>query len=300
MAKTIVIKLKKAGRRVSVFSISDDRGNILATNVPKSTLISGLALSVDDSVRVIVLTSSCSGNASIIGVTNNSCGSTWNIPVTTITNPELAAIKFQDSNTASLWRHLTNPVIYNTYYGCVKPYIIEYPFAYQYYDEILQNVKDYTKAYIYLPSERGVFDDNRKIEVDDEWFNKAVLYNGQQSSGILELVPKPQNNLRDYLKYPIYNTNSKTITYTKSDNFYQYNTFWGLVKNKQVPLFIKSCETMSIDKLVNQENMDYGKRSFKKEPLRAKDLKVRHILDNKDYVHLVSQFIYTPAQISYK
>jgi len=67
-----------------------------------------------------------------------------------------------------------------------------------------------------------------------------------------------------------------------------------------VPLFVNTCETMSIDKIVNQENMDYGKRSFKKEPLRAKYLKVRHLLDNKDDVHLVSQFITTPAQISYK
>ena len=46
--------------------------------------------------------------------------------------------------------------------------------------------------------------------------------------------------------------------------------------------------------------MDYGKRSFKKEPLRAKDLKVRHILDNSHTAHLVSQFIITAAQISYK
>jgi len=46
--------------------------------------------------------------------------------------------------------------------------------------------------------------------------------------------------------------------------------------------------------------MDYGKRSFKKEPLRSKDLKVRHILDNSSIAHIVSQFIVTPAQISYK
>jgi hypothetical protein len=241
-------------------------------------------------VKVIVLTS--------VGI--NCCSKTWNIPVTTITIEELAAIQYQEKNTASLWRHLTNPVIYNTYYGCIKPYIIEYPFSYQFNDEILQNVKDYTRAYKYLPSVKGVFDDSRKIEIDNEWFNKAVLYNGQQSSGVLELVPKPMNNLKDYLKYPIYNVDSKTITFTKSDNFYQYNTFWGLVKSKQVPLFVNTCETMSIDKIVNQENMDYGKRSFKKEPLRAKYLKVRHILDNKDDVHLVSQFITTPAQISYK
>ena len=73
-----------------------------------------------------------------------------------------------------------------------------------------------------------------------------------------------------------------------------------MVKDKSLPLFTKSCESLSIDKVVNQLNMDYGKRSFKKEPLRSKDLKVRHILDNKSDVHLVSQFIYTPSQISYK
>jgi hypothetical protein len=51
---------------------------------------------------------------------------------------------------------------------------------------------------------------------------------------------------------------------------------------------------------VNQDNMDYSSRSFKKAPLRAKELKIRHILDNSSTTHLVSQFIITPAQISYK
>jgi hypothetical protein len=108
------------------------------------------------------------------------------------------------------------------------------------------------------------------------------------------------HNLKDYLKYPIYNADSKTITFTKSDNFYQYNTFWSMVKDKKVPLFFTSCESLSIDKELNQGNMDYGKRSFKKEPLRAKNLKVRHILDDRTDIHLTSQFIITPSQISYK
>ena len=290
MAKTVIIRITKSGSRLGVFSLFDDRGNTLATDVSKENLIDGYTVSVDDRVQVIVVKS--------VGL--SCCGSVWNIPIGEITVPALAAIQYEEVNTASLWRHLTNPEIYNTFYGCINPYIIEYPFAYQYYDEILQNVKDYTKAYKYLPSDFGVFDDSRKVETDDQYFNKAVLYNGQQSSGILELVPKPMNNLKEYLKYPIYNADSKTITFTKSDNFYQYNTFWSLVKNKSIPLFITSCESMSIDKIVNQSNMDYGKRSFKKEPLRAKELKVRHILDNKSDAHLVSQFIFTPAQISYK
>ena len=102
------------------------------------------------------------------------------------------------------------------------------------------------------------------------------------------------------MKYPIYNTDSKTILYTKSDNFFQYNTFWSLVKDRKKQLFLSSCESMSIDKILNQDNMDYSKRSFKKEPLRAAYLKCRHILDNRSDTKLISNIIYTPSQISYK
>jgi hypothetical protein len=46
--------------------------------------------------------------------------------------------------------------------------------------------------------------------------------------------------------------------------------------------------------------MVYTTRSFLKQPLRAKDLKVRMILDNRSDVHLVSQFLTQDSQISYK
>lgn len=288
MAKTIVVKLKRAGNKVSLFNISDDRGNILGTNIPKQSLIDGITYSVEDSVKTILLQT--------VGAC---CNKHIEISIGTATIQQLAAIKFIPLNTATIWVHLLNPVIYNTYYGCINPYIIEYPFSYKFQDEILQNIKDYTKSYRYFPNDDGVFFDDGKVEIN-EYFNKAILYNGQQSSGILNLVAKPKNNLSDYLKYPMYFTDSKTITYTKSDNFYQYNTFWSLLKDITKPAFIKSCESVSIDKIVNQSNMDYSKRSFKKSPLRAKDLKTRHILDDKSDLKLVSQFIIGSAMISYK
>lgn len=288
MAKIVIIKLTGAGNRTGPFNIYDDLGTVLGIAVSKDNLIDGYTVSVADAVNLIVIES--------IG----KCHTTIEVDITTMTIEQIAAVTYTPVNTASLWRHLTNTMIYNNYYGNIEPYIIEYPFSYQSYDQILQNVKDYTKAYKYLPIPDGVFNDNAQVETDDHWFNKAVLYNGQQSTGVLELVPKPINNLKEYLKYPMYNTESKTIMYTKSDNFYQYNTFWSLVKNKSVPLFEVSCESLSIDKVVNQANMDYGKRSYKKEPLRAKELKVRHILDNTSEAHLVSQFIITPSQISFK
>ena len=288
MSTIVIIKLTTAGAKTGPFTIMDQSGNVLATNVSKKSLIRGISVSIDDTVTSIIIEST------------GECKLKKSFTLQSITITEYATLKYTQSTSACLWRHLTDIQTYNYYYGKIEPYIIEYPFAYQYQDEILQNVKDYTKAYEYLPIPDGVFNYNTKVETNNKWFNKAILYNGQQSSGLLELVAKPMNNLQAYNQYPKYNTNSKTITYTKSDNFYQYNTFWALQKSSQVPLFNTSCESLSVDKVINEANMDYGTRSFKKAPLRAKELKVRHILDNSCTVHLVSQFIITPAQISYK
>ena len=259
-----------------------------APNVSKKSLIQGVNYTVDDRVNFIILEST------------GKCKIKKTFPLEVISIYQYQEATYTQSSTACLWRHLTNIQLYNTYYGNIEPYIIEYPFAYQYQDEILQNVKDYTKAFEYLPILDGVFNDNTRIEVDNKWFTHAILYNGQQSSGLLELVPKPKNNLQAYNKYPIFNTDSKTITYTKSDNFYQYNTFWALNKSPYIPMFFTGCESLSIDKVINQENMDYSSRSFKKAPLRAKELKIRHILKDNCTTHLVSQFITANAMLSYK
>lgn len=290
MAKTLVVKIKKAGATLSEFSIFDNFGNSIATNISLQSLVSGYAISVENDVTVIV----------IKGDGQNCCNKSWNIPIATITIPELADMTFTQENTSSVWTHLNDNISNNSFYGCTHSYIIEYPFAYQYYDEVVQNIKDYTKVYKYLSSSTGVFNTNRKIQTNDNYFNKAVLYNDQQSSGILTLVPKPSNNLKAYNSYPIFGIDSKTITFTKADNFYQFNTFWSLIKDVETPLFTNSCVSMSIDKEVNQDNMDYSSRSFRKDKIKAKDLKVRLILDNRTDVHLVSTFIIAPSQISYR
>jgi len=288
MSQVISIKLTHGGLSVGPFTIYDQFGNIIAENVSRKSLIKGLSLTVDDSVTMVTLSSV------------DDCSASKTRSLSDITKYEYAQTDYVFTNTTCVWRHLKNPTIYNYFYGKIKPYIIEYPFAYQYFDEILQNVKDYTKVYKYLPWTGGTADDTAKIETDSVWFNKAIVYNGQQSSGLLTLVPKPVNNLKEYLSYPKYNTDSKSIIFAKNDNFYQYNTFWSVVKDKENPLFLQTCVNMSIDKVLNQSNMDYSIKSYKKESIRAKELKVRHILDDRYDAHLVSQFIYTPAQNSYK
>ena len=285
--KVITIKLKKIPRGIIAFSIYDQFGNVIALDVPKNDLIGGISYEVDDDVIMITM------------ISQGDCVLSKTVNITDITTQDYANIKLIKTVTGCIWTHLNNTQLYNSFYGVIRPYIIEYPFSYQYNDEILQNIKDYTKSYRYLDS-NFLFNHNARVETNNHYFNKAILYNGQQSSGVLELVEKKPNDLHSYSAYPLYNKESKTILYTKADNFYQYNTFWALNKSSQEPLFLSTCKNMSIDKIVNQDNMDYGSRSFNKAPLRAKELKVRHILDNRSDIHLVSQFILSPSQISYK
>lgn len=288
MSKTITIKLIKTGPNSGPFTLTDEWGNTIASDLTVEQVTIGISFIVDDNVNLVTIKST------------GKCHFEKTFPVGTITEYDYQYTPLITVTTGCVWKHLYNHVIYNSFYGHVQPYIIEYPFAYQYQDEIVQYVKDYSKVYKYFADPYGVSNDVSKVELDNAWFNKAVLYNGQQSTGVLVLVPKPINNLKTYNQYPILNTDSKTITYTKADNFYNYNTFWSLVKDKSLPLFVRTCESLSLDKEVNQINMDYGTRSFKKEPLRAKELKVRHILDDRSDIHIVSQFILTPAQISYR
>ena len=288
MSKSVYVKITEAGYRTSLFNVSDDLDNVLGIDVPKANLIAGIWYDVDDDATEIILES--------IG----KCKFFLHKSIEELTAAQINALTFTVVNTGTLWKHLTDITLTNNYYGNIEPYIIEYPFFYQFHDEILQNVKDFTKAYRYFTPVDGVFNENSKVETDDKYFNKVIIYNGQQCTGLLELVPKPMNNLSAYLNYPTYNTESKTITYTKADSFYQYNTFWSVVVNKQVPMFLQSCESLSIDKVLNQANMDYGVRSFKKDTIRAKGVLIRHILDDTSDAHLVSQFIVAPSQISYR
>ncbi len=289
MSQTVIVRLTSNGNKITgPFKVTDDLGNVLSASVPYEDIYIGKSYTVVDEATSIVLQSL------------DNCNVVVCLPIQELTHEEIYDPVVKTQNTGSLWIHLANVWINNKYYGTVEPYILEYPFSYEFHDEILQNVKDYTRVYKYLDDQVAEFNVNRKVQTDSEWFNKAILYNGQQNSGLLNLVAKPMNNLQAYNSYPQYNSDSKTITFTKSDSFYQYNTFWNVLVNKLTPMFLNSCKSMSVDKVLNQANMNYGVKSFKKEPLRAKGLLVRHIMDNRSDIHMISQFIITPSQISYK
>lgn len=198
-----------------------------------------------------------------------------------------------NSKSSTLWEHSTSITKFNNFYDKIHPYIIEYPYQYGYHDEIIQNFKDYSRVLKYN-------DFREYVETDDDYFNKMVIYSTQQSSGLLNLVVKAKNNLFINKKYPQYNIDSKSILVTKSNSYYNVNTLWDMIKSVKQPVWLKSCNSTSEYKVLNQDNHNYSKLSYKKAPIRSRELKVRLILDDKDDVKILSGFTVNQSVKTYK
>jgi len=200
-----------------------------------------------------------------------------------------------NSNISNIWQHNISPTNYQRFYGKLEPYILEYPIKFGLDDEILSSVKDYVTILEYK-NDQDFYEVNYGV-----YFNKAIIYNNQQCSGTLNLIPKPLNSLKAYSTYPKLNTNSKDILVTKSDNLFNYNTFWDL-KNDNVndTFFKKSCVNRTIDKELDNSVLDYSRMSHKKGRIRAKNLRIRHIQDATDKYKFVSKYLTISTQKSIK
>lgn len=185
-------------------------------------------------------------------------------------------------------------VSYGSFYGKPAPYILEYPLYFGGGEMIVGAVSDYTTVLKYE-------DENSFFEVQDSvYFNHAVIYSDSQCSGILNLIPKPKGNLRQYLSYPRYNTGSKDILVTKSDHLFSFNQFWDIVIDKSKPFFSAACHLPSMDKVFPGSNLDYGARYLNKARIRSKDARIRLIYDSTGPFKLISNFLLTDTQKSYK
>lgn len=200
---------------------------------------------------------------------------------------------FQSSlNKGSVWQHGTDYNNYCIFYGIKERHIIEYPFAYKLNDEILQCVSTYSTALKYIsPTEYYEPDENI-------FFNKALVYNRQQNSGYLNLIPKPQNSLRSYMGYPKYNSDSKDILVSKTDNIFSFNDIRDITKVKGGLNILQSDDPTRSNIQLNNANMEYTPRAFNSPMMRAKDSRVRLIAEQTDY-KLISHFLIEGTQTSY-
>jgi hypothetical protein len=187
----------------------------------------------------------------------------------------------------SLWKHNVQGN-YQTFYGVRYPFIVEYvdnpgPIINKLWDSIMFQ----TEAKKYDATTQD-YNDQRNIT-----FNKVLLYNTEQISGELTLVPK-QNTSEDYLYQQTKNLSGNQITIDRNERDWTMNNMRDLRDDYTIPMFIKNVAQLQsnyyIDKVVNPLAINYNKDWTQLASFRDKYLVVRLIFDNFADVRLAFNF----------
>lgn len=196
----------------------------------------------------------------------------------------------------SIWNHNLSNLSYQTYYDTLYPHIIEYPIANVPNQEILKSITVHENILKYITEDNFYSLSSVNKENYDIFFNKCIIYNKEQCSGLLTLTETPINNLRVKMQYPIYNRDNINILYSKYDKVFTFNNFNDVTLNYNngQPMFVSDWDEIEtefpIDKVLNIDNSSYTNR-LRKPLIRSNDCKVRLIQDRYSRYKFITNFI---------
>jgi hypothetical protein len=125
-----------------------------------------------------------------------------------------------------IWKHNLVCDSFCNYYG------VNYPFEVEYVQNQGQTVTT-TRSIEYILEcykySKNCLDYNHLL---NENFDRAVIYNTEQISGDLILNLSPLNNPYAINNYPIINTSSIDILFSKVEQKYRFNEFWDITNDR--------------------------------------------------------------------
>lgn len=209
------------------------------------------------------------------------------LPSFYIHTPEKFQSWIPDSN--FLWRH-NKKYNYQNFYGKRHPFIIEY---------VSLNNPLTTKIWDYLRliTEAKRYDENFNEFVDERFitFNKGLFYNSRQSSGVLNLMVKDTKaEEENYLLQQVQDLEGDTIIIDRNERDWTLNELRDVRVNYSEPMFNSKLENLQddyyIDKVVNENSIDYDKDWTQLESFRDKYLVIRLIFDTFDDIKLILNY----------
>ena len=197
----------------------------------------------------------------------------------------------------NIWKH-NKKSHYQTFYGEYHPHILEYislsnPLTTRIWD------------YLMLMTEARRFDIDTNEYYDERFitFNKAILYNNRQCSGLLNLITKDTDiNSEDYLMGQVINDNNVIID--RNERNWTVNNFRDIRINYNKPIWNSNINSIQneyfIDKILNDSTLDVNKDWTQMESFRDKYLAVRLIFDKFADVKLLTNYSVENEQESYR
>ena len=179
---------------------------------------------------------------------------------------------------SSLWSHLPFINSYQVFYGVLKPFKVEYVIKTELRTSVLHDI-DY-----YLDVKKH-FNKYDEADVFGQGFNKAVIYNNDQNSGLIKLNHLDNNNQSQQMKYPKHNSDSLEVLQSEKHGKWSFNDFYNIVRNEKSGLPLWNYDCANVDKTLNNKLLDY--RPTLKDRLRGEYFKVRLMQDEESRFKMV-------------
>ena len=172
------------------------------------------------------------------------------------------------NNQGTIWRHNDSTHLFCNYYGDDYPFEIEYIAQTGQIVNTLKSIEYDLECYTYD------VDGIDTYHVLDFNFDKAVVHNTEQVSGVLNLNLQPRRDPILELTYPKINLDSIDILYSKVEQKYRFNQFWDITKdrgeytypNVQQPMW--DTELNGFRRKLNPNNLNYLKSPFERKKFR--------------------------------
>jgi hypothetical protein len=166
-----------------------------------------------------------------------------------------------------VWRHGNITSKFCNFYGKDFPWEIDYISQTGQAVTTTRSVEYVLESYVY---DTDGIDRFQKYDVN---FDEAVVYNTEQVSGKLILVPSPANNAPLLVNYPIVTAANIQILYTKKEQKYRFNQFWDVTNNRGefTPGIFQPVWNTEINgyiRSLNGNNIDYNKSPFERKKFR--------------------------------
>jgi hypothetical protein len=184
---------------------------------------------------------------------------------------------------ATTWNHNLSIFTYQTYYGTLYPYILEYN-ANSFPQvstvnsvTLMQDIQEYYSDYEYYSLSTA----NKKNLAN---FTKAIIYNKEQSSGIIKLIPEEFGNTRQKITYPRMTATGIEALISRREQLYTFNGFWNVAaQGNGQPLWSTQWGDLvtqyPIDKVPNTKSVRPTSVSYQKNKIKSDFAKIRLIQD---------------------
>jgi hypothetical protein len=174
---------------------------------------------------------------------------------------------FMSVNRNSIWKHNLRCDLFCNYYG------LDYPFEVEFASSTGQQVTSMRSIEYMLEAYRYHNQCADKFHILDENFDQAIVYNSEQTSGLLELNLKSKINPVSMLSYPQIGQQSIKILYSKEEQKYRFNQFWDITKDRgeftattNVPMF--NTKANGYEFQINPQYVNYQKSPLERKKFR--------------------------------